>query len=158
MQKVNGKFLAGLVGALALTGAVTFMVIAEANELACCADAPEESSAAKSETNETPGLLTCSLSSKEQAELRDTAFEEFRAAADEIRKDTSGYSVRYASDRLEEILTFIEIERDCCAFLTFNLTFEPDGGPLWLSVSGPPAAHDQLAAMYEAFDAAKTTD
>ena len=34
--------------------------------------------------------------------------------------------------RLESLLEFIAAERRCCPFLSFEIAFEPHGGPLWL--------------------------
>ncbi len=33
-------------------------------------------------------------------------------------------------------MDLIHAERQCCSFLTFELLFEPDHGPIWLRVRG----------------------
>jgi hypothetical protein len=66
------------------------------------------------------------------------------------RHDTpDGYRLRFdsASDTLQAITTTMDAERQCCRFLQFQLTIEPDGGPIWLTLSGPPGTRDFLAAL-----------
>ena len=62
---------------------------------------------------------------------------------------TGGYRVRFpaSSDVLTAIAQTIDAERLCCRFLTFAVTVEPDGGPIWLSVSGPPGTREFLDAL-----------
>jgi hypothetical protein len=60
------------------------------------------------------------------------------ASAHQTRELPDGYSYAFASDtasvrRVEE---FIEGERACCPFFTFELRFEPEHGPLWLTIRG----------------------
>jgi arsenate reductase len=40
------------------------------------------------------------------------------------------------ADTLTQATQFIADERRCCPFLRFTLDLEPDGGPLWLRLSG----------------------
>jgi hypothetical protein len=50
-----------------------------------------------------------------------------------------GYRFRFGPDgeTLQRITGAVIAERQCCRFLTFSLTAEADGGPLWLDVTGP---------------------
>jgi hypothetical protein len=62
-----------------------------------------------------------------------------------------GYRVRFAADddTLSTIGKVIAIERQCCRFLTFRVTVEPDGGPMWLEFTGPPGTREFLAGMLD---------
>ena len=62
-----------------------------------------------------------------------------------------GYRVRFvAADQvLADIAKVIEVERQCCRFLTFTVTVEPDDGPIWLEVTGPPGTREFLAGMLD---------
>ena len=62
----------------------------------------------------------------------------------------NGYRVRFApvDGTLAQIASVIEAERHCCRFLTFRLTVEPDGGPIWLEVDGPAGAKEFLAGLF----------
>jgi hypothetical protein len=48
---------------------------------------------------------------------------------------------------LHHIVSVIEAERRCCRFLRFCFTLEPDGGPLWLEVTGPEGTQDFLRSL-----------
>ena len=44
----------------------------------------------------------------------------------------------------------VEAERHCCRFLRFAITVEPDGGPMFLELTGPPGTRDFMTALLEA--------
>ncbi len=63
------------------------------------------------------------------------------------RKDLAGgYEFRFDASSLTEVSRFIENERKCCPFMTFELEVAPDLGPLWLSMTGPDGTRDVLDA------------
>lgn len=59
-------------------------------------------------------------------------------AAEEIREFADGYAFRLPADAdaLLKTAEFISLERLCCPFLGFALEVEPEGGPLWLRLTG----------------------
>ena len=68
----------------------------------------------------------------------------------EHREVTSdGVRLRFAADALREIVDVIEAERRCCRFLRFEILVEPDEGPIWLSLSGPPGTREFLSTLIE---------
>jgi hypothetical protein len=71
--------------------------------------------------------------------------------ADERFDLPDGYRVRFTAvdDAVSAIAKVIEVERQCCRFLTFHVTVEPDGGPIWLDVSGPAGTREFLAGMLD---------
>ena len=71
--------------------------------------------------------------------------------AEERMELVNGCRVRFmpAKDILATIATIIEVERQCCQFLTFRLTVEPDDGPIWLEFTGPPGTREFLAGMLD---------
>jgi len=60
------------------------------------------------------------------------------SAAEEIRELTDGYAFRLPplSDVLTKAAEFISLERLCCPFLRFSLEVEPEGGSIWLRLTG----------------------
>ena len=62
-----------------------------------------------------------------------------------------GYRLRFnAGDGvLEAIVNVIDLERQCCRFLRFQLTVEPDERSIWLEFTGPPGAREFLAGMLD---------
>lgn len=59
-------------------------------------------------------------------------------AAQEFRETADGYAFRLTGDSetLSKAVEFIALERLCCPFLGFALEVEPEGGPVWLRLSG----------------------
>lgn len=59
-------------------------------------------------------------------------------AAGEIRKLVDGYAFRLPADAdtLHKAAGFISLERLCCPFLGFTLEVEPEGGAMWLRLTG----------------------
>ena len=71
--------------------------------------------------------------------------------ADQRLELPNGYRVRFAPapEVLTEIARVVDVERQCCRFLTFRLTIEPDGGPISLELTGPPGTREFLAGMLD---------
>lgn len=68
----------------------------------------------------------------------------------ETREDTAdGLRFGFESDAWSAIATTVEAERQCCRFLRFDIAVEPNGGPIWVSLSGPPGTREFLIALIE---------
>jgi hypothetical protein len=63
----------------------------------------------------------------------------------------AGYRFEFTAEgeTLSLIAEMINAERQCCRFLRFDLTVEPEFGPISLEVTGPPGTHDFLDALLE---------
>jgi hypothetical protein len=66
------------------------------------------------------------------------AIEAVFGAAQEIRELPDGYSFRLPNETamLLQVADFLAKERLCCPFFGFGLQLEPEGGALWLSLTG----------------------
>ena len=69
--------------------------------------------------------------------------------ADSREEMTAGIRLRFPADALSAILETVDAERQCCRFLRFNVTVEPDGGPILLELAGPPGTREFLSALFE---------
>jgi hypothetical protein len=68
----------------------------------------------------------------------------------EITEDTAdGFRFRFPADAFSALASTVEAERQCCRFLRFDINIEPDGGPIWLSLSGPSGTREFLAALID---------
>jgi hypothetical protein len=54
-----------------------------------------------------------------------------------------------AEDTLALIVKTVEAERQCCRFLRFQITVEPDGGPVSVELTGPPGTREFVSALFE---------
>ena len=63
----------------------------------------------------------------------------------------NGLRLQFAasSDVLQIIASTVDAERQCCRFLRFDMTVEPDGGPVWLTLSGPAGTAEFLEALVQ---------
>ena len=62
---------------------------------------------------------------------------------------SEGYRLRFApsSGTLSTIARTVDAERQCCRFLRFGITVEPDEGPIILALSGPPGTREFLEGL-----------
>lgn len=68
----------------------------------------------------------------------------------EGREDTAdGMRLRFPSDALSTVVATVDAERQCCRFLRCQITVEPDGGPIWLLLTGPAGTREFLDALIE---------
>ena len=70
----------------------------------------------------------------------------------ERRKDLSdGLRLEFAPSRetIALIARVVEAERHCCRFLRFGMTVEPDGGPVFLELTGPAGTREFISALLE---------
>jgi hypothetical protein len=70
-----------------------------------------------------------------------------------MRRDVlaNGLRLEFAAsgDTIGLIARVMDAERQCCRFLRFGLTVEPDGGPVVLEVTGPAGTEDFLSALFQ---------
>jgi len=70
--------------------------------------------------------------------------------ADRRDETQDGYLLTFqaSSDVLRAIAATVDAERQCCRWLRFVLTVEPDGGAITLALSGPQGAREFLSALF----------
>ena len=88
--------------------------------------------------------VACGLSGREQRERREELSREIffgRLATEEL---DDGYVFVFPGEAGwgERLAGFVSFERECCPFFTFELLFEPEGGPILLRVRGPEGAKE----------------
>lgn len=72
-----------------------------------------------------------------------------RAEGREESKDGLRLQFSPSADTLTAIVNAVEAERHCCRFLRFGITVEPDGGPVFLDLSGPPGTREFVASLLD---------
>src|SRR5215203_5543878 len=81
--------------------------------------------------------IACILPSHEQAKRREIIIDFFKGI-EETRELRDGFSFRYpgTDEWISKLSEFIMFERKCCPFLTFELLFTSNGGPVHLYIGG----------------------
>jgi hypothetical protein len=95
--------------------------------------------------------IVCRLTDAQLQERRQTVLRQLALTIQETQELPNGYAYRFPTGdaTLEELTSLIRFERQCCPFLTFRLTAEPNDGPLWLEVTGPGETKEFLASLWE---------
>ncbi len=106
--------------------------------------------------NRTDNPIACTLTPEAQPERRDM-LHRLGQSIEEVQEREEGYAYRFSSDEiLPELMTVIQAERQCCAFLRFALTLDPGNGPVWLEISGPEGTKAFLNGFFGLSDLTAT--
>ena len=92
---------------------------------------------------ETEGVpIACTLPASDLAARRSDIIAQLQPGVEEVRELTDGYELRFPGDEewVSRLAAFIAGERECCAFLAFQLRFEPQHGPVLMRITGPAGA------------------
>lgn len=92
--------------------------------------------------------LRC-LPSAIPADERRAHFERTRDLFMEVREREElpeGLGFRFDAQHLTAIALFVEYERRCCPFLRFVIDQRPEGGAVWLRLTGPKGTREFLQA------------
>src|ERR1700738_4862008 len=93
--------------------------------------------------------IACELTPAELDERRQGLLPGLLANAQERIALADGFRWRFAplGELLVAVVQAIDRERQCCRFLRFGLTVEPDAGPIWLEVTGPKGTAEFLEEL-----------
>ena len=95
--------------------------------------------------------VACMLSPMALRARREGLLSKLLQRAEEHQELPEGHRLRFAAseEMLAMITDMVEAERQCCRFLRFQITVEPDGGPISLELSGPPGTREFLSALLD---------
>lgn len=100
---------------------------------------------------ETTLRIQCELTPETMETRRAGLLPALAARAERCDDTADGYRLAFSasSDTLQAIISVVDAERECCRWLRFQLEVEADGGPITLTLSGPPGAREFLARLFE---------
>ncbi|MBK6940891.1 MAG: hypothetical protein IPH13_11940 [Planctomycetes bacterium] len=93
--------------------------------------------------------LACSLNEGDLDERKALIAELTRGIAE--RRDTAhGIAYRFdpAPGLVARLGRLIDLERDCCQFMTFAITVDQADGPIWLELNGPKSARSAIEEYF----------
>lgn len=100
-----------------------------------------------SKHNELP--IVCTLAPETAATRKAGLLPGLARGAATLEEIDDGIRLTFSPDAIATIGATIDAERRCCRFLRFDLTVEPDGGPVWLTLTGPKGTREFLLALIE---------
>jgi hypothetical protein len=94
--------------------------------------------------------IACNLAEAELRERRQTMLNLVRGAALNVTSLPLGYAYRFepTSEVLAHLSRLVDLERQCCQFLTFRIVVEAGNQPICLEVTGPPEAKAIIADFF----------
>ena len=83
--------------------------------------------------------IACKLTGEEQQKRREELSRELFSGREGTRELDDGYEFVFArgAEWAQKLVSFVVSERECCPFFSFEILFEPEGGPISLRVRGP---------------------
>jgi hypothetical protein len=95
--------------------------------------------------------VACCLADAELREREATLLAQFKSALTAIEELADGYAFRLPGEKglLELVAELIIAERECCPFLTFQLTAEPTMGALTVRMTGPDGTKEFLTTSFK---------
>ena len=94
--------------------------------------------------------IVCSLTAGERV-TRGEEINDLFSGIEQFQELADGYALRFPGvvPWPQRVLDFIQGERSCCLFFTFELTFLPNMGSLWLHIRGPEGTKEMVREMLE---------
>ena len=86
----------------------------------------------------------------ELQERRRDVLSRIRCAVSEVTELSDGFRYEFASEveLIPDLANLIQLEHQCCPFLTFRLTVEPGDGAVLLEMTGPAGTKEFLAEVF----------
>jgi hypothetical protein len=93
--------------------------------------------------------IACTLTDDERASRGEEIDNNISVGVQSVTELLDGYEFFFpAGDEWPaRLLNFINQERECCRFLTFELLFQPDKGPISMRLRGPGGAKEFIKTM-----------
>lgn len=93
--------------------------------------------------------VACCLSDAELRQREATLLAQFKDALTATEELPDGYAFRIPGEKrwLALVADLIIAERECCPFLTFQLTAEPKMGALTIRITGPEGTKEFLRSI-----------
>lgn len=96
--------------------------------------------------------IACTLTPEALRTRREGLLMDLVRRAEQQEELADGLRIKFApsAETFALIAQAVEAERHCCRFLRFGMTVEPDGGSVFLELTGPAGTRDFVNALIEA--------
>ena len=82
--------------------------------------------------------IACNINALDstQQERRETLATHMHDVVLQVQELSNGYKFLYPAELFLTVTEFVSLEKQCCPFFAFQVTVEPDNGPLWFGITG----------------------
>jgi hypothetical protein len=96
--------------------------------------------------------IMCTLTADDLRARREGLLSDLVRRAEAREGVVNGLRLQFpaSTETLSMLANAIEAERHCCRFLRFTIDVEPDGGSMFLELTGPPGTREFVTAMLDA--------
>lgn len=103
------------------------------------------------ETTKAEQPLTCKLTSDELVQREAQLKKEIFSKIKKTRELEDGFEFEFHEDAAfsSRLVEFINLERDCCPFFTFTLTFEPQAGAVKVKIGNSKEIREMIKSELE---------
>jgi hypothetical protein len=93
--------------------------------------------------------IACTLTDEQLADRRKEIDADVAGVVESVTELPDGYEFHFSNSEewAGKLIHFIKQERQCCRFLTFELIFQPDEGPISMRLRGPDGAKEFIKTM-----------
>jgi len=94
--------------------------------------------------------IICTLTESEVRERRRTFLADLQNATLDVAPIDGGYCYRFAprSEVFLQLSRLVDLERQCCRFLTFKIVAEAGDQPIRLEITGPAESIPMIADLF----------
>lgn len=94
--------------------------------------------------------IACNLPAAEMRARRQTILDSFRGAILDVISLPQGYAYHFepTSERLAYLANLVDLEHQCCPFLTFKITVAAGHQPICLEITGPAEARAVISDFF----------
>src|SRR5262245_48263457 len=95
--------------------------------------------------------IACTLTEAEMRERRQAILDFLRRTQVNIRDLPNGYAYSFAttSEALMQVTQLVDLERQCCPFLSFKILVGPGKTPIRLEITGPSEAKTLIDNFFD---------
>jgi hypothetical protein len=95
--------------------------------------------------------MQCKLTAPELRERKATVIARLKKEIKNKEEMANGFAYQFdGSDAMmDEIISFVKVERTCCDFFDFNLSIRGDGSEARLEITGPEGTKDFIQTELE---------
>ena len=141
------RYAAWIAATVVAAGGV-YWIESYCGESAMAQEAKESAACCAADTAVSEAPVACTITDADVLKERIALTEQLFGAAQKTVETENGYRLKFDRELAPEVFDYAQFESDCCAFVEFTITFEPNHGAVWLGLFASPDANPVLDEMF----------